>query len=88
MDWQKTYGGIGVDDAYDIKQTADGGYVVVGNSYSSSFNSDVTNPIGGSDVWLVKLDGSGNIEWQKSYGGEGDDVGMRVSQTSDGSYFF
>ncbi|WP_333600404.1 T9SS type A sorting domain-containing protein [Flavobacterium sp.] len=86
MDWQKTYGGIGVDDAYDIKQTADGGYVVVGNSYSSSFNSDVTNPIGGSDVWLVKLDGNGNIEWQKSYGGEGDDVGMRVSQTSDGGY--
>lgn len=86
IEWQKSFGGIGIDDAYDIKQTADGGYILVGNSYSSTFNSDITNPIGGGDVWLVKLDESGTIEWQKSFGGEGDDVGIAVSQTIDGGY--
>ncbi|MGC4039730.1 MAG: T9SS type A sorting domain-containing protein [Flavobacterium sp.] len=85
MEWQKSYGGISVDDAYDIKQTLDGGYIVVGNSVTI-LNSFAANHIGNSDVWLVKLNALGNIEWENSSGGESNETAMAVSQTIDGGY--
>ncbi|MBI2836767.1 MAG: hypothetical protein HYX75_00495 [Acidobacteria bacterium] len=76
--WQKTFG-LGEDDVFvSVQQTSDGGCVVAG--YTKSFGA------GGRDVWCVKLDGSGSLAWQKTYGGALDDVGLSVAQTRDGGY--
>jgi hypothetical protein len=76
--WQKTYGGGGYDIGYSVKQTSDGGYIIAG--MTSSFG------VGGVDVYLVKTDASGNLLWQKTYGGGGYDIGNSVQQTSDDGY--
>lgn len=77
--WQKTYGGEGYDSVSAIQQTADGGYIVAGytNSYGANTNGD---------AWVLKLDASGEVVWQKTYGGEGYDSANAIQQTADGGY--
>jgi hypothetical protein len=82
--WQKCYGGSNDDYAYCIRQTKEGGYIFVGATTST--NSTVPPNMGRSDVWVVKLDGIGNIIWQKNYGGSSDEEGHNISQTADGGY--
>lgn len=65
--WQKSYGGSGSDVANELIQTTDGGFLIVGTTYSS--DGDVTINYGTNDLWIVKIDSSGVIEWQKSFGG-------------------
>lgn len=80
MEWNKTYGGTGKDLCSSGLQTADGGFVLAGSTISEE---------GGWDIWLVKTDGEGNMQWNKTYGGTGIDVveGERsIVQTSDGGY--
>jgi len=80
--WQKTYGGSNNDYAYSVTQTLyDGGYVVVGHTTSS--NGDVVGSHGGDDVWVLKLDGAGNIQWKKALGGTGNDYAKQIYQTGD-----
>ena len=82
--WKTCLGGSVGDDATDIKETPDGGYIVAGFSYSS--DSDATMTFGSGDYWLLKLDATGNIIWQKNYGGSGYDYCLSVDITSDGGY--
>ena len=82
--WQKSLGGSNDDFAYSIQLTADGGYVVAGQSASN--DGDVSGNNGGNDYWVVKLDSTGNIVWQKSLGGSNDEVGSFIQITTDGSY--
>ena len=83
--WQRSLDGSGRDRANDIQQTADGGYIVVGRSYSN--DGDVSENSGGTSSWVVKLDADGEIEWQRSLGGSGTfDVFRSVRQTMDGGY--
>ncbi|MEX2484172.1 MAG: T9SS type A sorting domain-containing protein [Brumimicrobium sp.] len=82
--WQKSLGGSGSESAYSIQQTTDGGYIVAGSSQSN--DGDVTVNNGGQDYWVVKLDATGNIIWQKSLGGSGDDNANSIQQTLDGGY--
>lgn len=82
--WQKSLGGSGIDNAYSIKSTSDGGCVVAGLSFSTDGN--VTGNHGDFDYWVVKLDATGNIQWQKSIGGPGVDVAYDIQNTSDGGY--
>jgi hypothetical protein len=84
IEWQKSLGGTDYDQANSIKQTADGGYIAAG--FSRSNNGDVTNAHGNYDVWMTKLDGNGNLVWQKTYGGSVEDFGYGVEQTPDGGY--
>jgi hypothetical protein len=84
IDWQKSYGGSGDDGAYTIRQTPDGGYIL--GAYSFSADGDVTVNKGGQDLWIVKLDMDGNIQWQKSYGGSEDDTPFSICLTTDGGY--
>lgn len=84
--WSDIYGGSGGEFGRDIIQTTDGGYMVTGQSASN--DGDVTGAHGSADVWLLKLDDSGNIEWQKTYGGSGFDEAWNVKQTNDGGYVF
>ena len=84
IQWQKSLGGTADDDAQSIQQTIDGGYIVAGSSKSN--DGDVSGNHGYGDYWIVKLDFSGNIEWQKSLGGSGGDYAYSVQQTSDRGY--
>jgi uncharacterized delta-60 repeat protein len=78
--WQKTYGGANYDHADSVQQTDDGGYIVAGQT--QSFGA------GNTDIWILKLSNTGNIIWQKTYGGGNDEgIGiLSIQQTSDGSY--
>ncbi len=84
IQWQKSIGGSSVDWAYSIQQTTDGGYVVAGSSYSN--NGDVTGNHGSFDYWIVKLNDTGAIQWQKSLGGSLQDNATSIQQTTDGAY--
>ena len=76
--WNRTYGGVGHDWAFSVVQTIDSGFVVAG--YTGSFGA------GNDDVWLVKTDASGNIEWDKTYGGANNDRCLSMVQANDGGY--
>jgi hypothetical protein len=76
--WQKTYGGTNEDIAFFLKQTSDGGYVVAGHTYSFG--------AGNYDFWVLKLDASGNVTWQKTYGGASADAALSIQQTTDGGF--
>jgi outer membrane protein assembly factor BamB len=84
IEWQKCLGGSGNDEANSIRQTADGGYFVVG--FTESNDGDVSGNHGGRDVWAVKLSPTGTIKWQKCLGGTNNDEGETGLQTSDGGY--
>ena len=84
IQWQKTLGGSNNDFGTNIQSTSDGGYIVVG--YSSSNNGDVTGNHGGDDIWVVKLNSQGAIQWQKTLGGTNNDFGWNIQSTSDGGY--
>jgi len=76
--WNKTYGRAGGDHGYEVKQTVDGGYIIAG--WTGSIGA------GGDDVWLIKTDNMGNMEWNQTYGGHFDDKGYSVLPISDGGY--
>jgi hypothetical protein len=83
VQWRKTYGRKSYDNyAYSIQQTSDGGYIVAG--YTESFNIRNARVI--KDALVIKLDAKGNVQWQKTYGGEDDDYAYSIQQTSDGGY--
>lgn len=84
--WQNSIGGASNDFLTSIRQTSDGGYVVGGFS-SSSISGDKTDPnLGGEDYWIVKLDVTGNIVWQKTIGGSNSDRLYTTEQVSGGGY--
>jgi hypothetical protein len=78
VSWDREYGGAHDDFAFCVRQTSDGGYVVVG--YTESFGA------GSSDYWLVKTDGYGSMMWNQTYGGVGLDQAFCVVQNSNGGY--
>jgi len=82
LEWQKSLGGSSADMARCIKQASDGGYFIVGDS--SSANGDVTINNGTYDYWVVKLSSTGNMQWQKSFGGNKDDIVTGIDTTADG----
>ena len=84
IQWQKSYGGSQDDLAYGVKQTSDGGYVVVGET--SSNDGDVTGLHGNVDFWVLKLSPLGVLEWQKTLGGMAADIASDVIQTENGDY--
>lgn len=84
IQWQRSLGGSNDDFAYSVRQTADGGYIVAGESNSN--DGDITNNHGDDDCWIVKLDASGAIEWQRSFGGSDVDYALSIQQTADGGY--
>jgi uncharacterized delta-60 repeat protein len=76
--FEKTIGGSGLDEAWSIIQSSDGGYAIAG--YTSSFGA------GGRDIYVVKLDSAGNVQWTKTIGGSNDDEARSIIQSSDGGY--
>lgn len=87
IEWQKTYGGTGPEDLNDIIVTSDGGFLVSSHSTSPVSGDKTMASYGKSDLWVLKLDGSGAIEWQNSYGGDEYDSYSRIMETADGNFF-
>ena len=84
IEWERCLGGSKDEHAQSVQQTADGGYVVAGYAYSNDGN--VSGNHGGKDFWIVKLEPSGKLDWQKCLGGSSDDEASSVRQTADGGY--
>lgn len=84
LEWQKCLGGTGDDMAYDVIQIDDGGCIVIG--FTDSNDGDVSGNHGEEDVWIVKLDKSGNLEWQKCLGGTDNDRALSIIHTDDNEY--
>lgn len=82
--WSKTFGGAEDDRASDIIETLDGGFAVLG--YSESNDIDVSQNQGSQDFWLLKLDASGNLLWEKSFGYAGPDYGTSLIETKEGGF--
>ena len=76
--WTRTYGGPDEDAANFVRQTLDGGFILLGYTYSFG--------AGGGDIYLIKTDSSGDTLWTRTYGDSLGDVGNAVQQTTDGGY--
>lgn len=86
--WDKTFGGTASDYLYSLIPTADGGSIACGMSDSGVNGNKTDNTNGLNDYWVVKIDNSGNITWQNSIGGSGNEFTFvnAIAQTSDGGY--
>jgi len=85
LQWQKCLGGSNDDQATSISQTIDGGYIIAG--WTDSNDGDVSgNHSSTADYWIVKLNSSGGIQWQKCLGGSGAENAFSIQQTTDGGY--
>jgi len=88
MVWQKCLGGNNGDYANSVEPTTDGGYIVAGYTEGKD-NGDVMGYHGNlavGDIWVVKTDNTGNIQWQKCIGGSSFETGAYIHQTPDGGY--
>ena len=82
--WQKCYGGSNDDGLSDGLQTSDGGYILA--SQTSSNDGIVSGNHGGEDGWIIKTNSVGTVQWQKCYGGSGDEGFSSIIPTADGGY--
>lgn len=76
--WSQTYGDAGLQEIEAVVQTADGGYACVGINY--------TNGTGYYDIWLIKTNASGTLQWQKNLGGGSFELGNSIQIAPDGGY--
>jgi len=85
IEWSRNYGGTVYDKGEVIKKLNDGsGYISIGSSSSNDYNLNLNN--GMVDFWIVKTDNTGNIVWEKSYGGTMVEKPVCVAQTIGGGY--
>ncbi|MBA3985015.1 MAG: T9SS type A sorting domain-containing protein [Flavobacteriales bacterium] len=86
LEWQRSYGGDGIDMLNSIVITRDGGILLGGTSNSQKGFDKTDNGFGNDDYWVLKLDPFGVIQWQKTFGGKGQERLSKVIQTSDGGF--
>ena len=86
LQWTKTYGGSNDDRGHDLIQLPDEGYAVIG--YAMSADGDLTNNEGMHDNWVFRLNGQGELLWQKSFGFSGHDHAYHILATPDGGFLF
>jgi len=88
LQWTKAIGGPKYEEGRSIIQTSDGGYVIAGSTFSFGTGETIGEDLDGvdKDVYVVKLDANGNLQWTKTIGGKYWDEGHSIIQTSDGSY--
>jgi Secretion system C-terminal sorting domain len=85
IQWQKCVGGSSWDEAWGVKQTQDGGYIMAGRTASA--DGDVAGTNGGTlDYWIVKLSTNGNVLWSRTFGGSNEDTAWKVTETADGGF--
>lgn len=86
--WDKRFGGTHYDICSSMSQTIDGGYILGGWSQSDSSGDISQHSYGSFDFWIVRIDSSGNLLWEKRFGGTDEDVLSSILQTSDGGFIF
>lgn len=86
IQWQKVIGSTYDDVLTCLIQTSDGGYLIGGYSASDASFDKTENSLGNYDYWIVKLDAAGNIEWDNTIGGDGQDMLRTMIQTADGGF--
>jgi hypothetical protein len=82
--WTSTNTVVGWTTADAIIQTVDGGYIIAGTNYTTSYENPAANPEGA--VWVFKLDSSGNRQWVKIFSGAQKDIPVSIINTSDGGF--
>ena len=82
--WEKSYGGDQVDEAHAISKTADGNYIIVGDTRSNDL--DISQNNGAADLWVIKITPEGDLIWEKTLGGSSFDVGRAISKTQDNGF--
>lgn len=83
--WKRYHGGTNNDRSYDVIETADNGFIMIGSSESEDF--DITDAKGSYDFWAIKLSDGGALQWTKSFGGAEIDVAYSICNAGDGNYF-
>jgi len=86
MEWQKTFGGSGSDYLYSASLTQEGGYILGGSSDSPKSGDKQEDGFGNMDFWILKLDPTGEEEWEITLGGIGNDQLQSIQQTPDGGF--
>ena len=78
LEWSQTYGGLSNDYADCVIRTIDGGYVLAGRTSSRGAGSE--------DMWLVKTNNSGQMEWNQTFGGSEADVAYSVLEIDENEF--
>jgi hypothetical protein len=88
IQWQQTYGSIGVEQPHAVRQTTDGGFVIGGSSHSPfpGTGNRTAPEWGGRDFWIVRADAAGNNLWDRAYGSLGTEELTSLEQTTDGGF--
>ncbi|MGJ5642731.1 hypothetical protein [Formosa sp. S-31] len=83
--WRHYFGGTYTDTPYDVIETPDHNFIIAGSS--DSFDVDISNNHGSYDFWVVKISNSGELLWEKNFGGSQIDEAYSLTSTSDGSIY-
>ncbi|WP_291132369.1 T9SS type A sorting domain-containing protein [Flavobacterium sp. UBA7682] len=84
--WEKSYGGKHADYLFDVVPTPDYGFLLAGSSLSKKTGNKTEDNRGDLDYWVWKMDEKGDLDWQRSFGGKGQDVLRSVLLTNDGGF--
>jgi hypothetical protein len=94
--WDKVYGGTGLEKYFGINNftihsfsvipTLGNNFILAGTTSSPASGAISDTSRGADDIWLVKLDSSGNKIWDKRYGGSTGDMFAHIIPTNDGGY--
>ncbi len=84
--WERDFGGVNADELLSLKQTSDGGYILGGLSFSGVSGNKTQPSWGNADIWIIKTDSFGNMQWDKDFGGTNGDALFSIEQTPDGGY--
>ena len=83
-EWTKSYGGSQIDNAYAMCKTQDGNFILAGDTRSN--DQDITSSNGNADAWLVKINPTGTLIWQKNYGGTEFESSRYIENLNNGTY--
>ena len=86
IEWDRSFGGLKQEEMYAMIQTADGGYLLGGDSDSPISGAKTQGSQGINDYWVVRTNGSGNKLWDKRFGGSSREELFAVKQTPDGGF--
>ena len=86
ISWQQTLGGAREEHLFDAISTYDYGVLFAGSSVSEASGNKKDGSVADLDYWLWKMSEDGKLEWQKNYGGEGNDYLYSIAYTKDGGY--
>ncbi len=84
--WDADFGGTSFDELHSLQQTADGGYILGGASFSNISGDKTQNTKGGKDFWIVKIDSNGVKQWDADFGGDKFEELFTIQQSKEGGY--